>query len=284
MAKLNINGATLEVAQQGDGDTVLFVHGSNSDYRTWEAQMAEFSQHYRAVAFSRRFHWPNEKITEGADYSMLEHLDDLKALIQSLGETPVHLVGHSYGAFLCLLLAMREPQLIRSLVLGEAPVVTLFITMPPKPQQILKLLVTRPRTAVALIKFAATGLVPATKAMEQDDPEKSLRIFGPTVLGREAFNAMSPPRLAQARANNFKAEFVGSGFLPVESAAVRRVQIPALLVTSQQSQPLFHRLTDRLEALLPHTERASIPSASHIAHENNPAAYNAAVLDFLQRH
>ena len=284
MAKLNINGATLEVAQQGDGDTVLFVHGSNSDYRTWEAQMAEFSQHYRAVAFSRRFHWPNEKITEDADYSMLEHLDDLKALIQSLGETPVHLVGHSYGAFLCLLLAMREPQLIRSLVLGEAPVVTLFITMPPKPQQILKLLVTRPRTAVALIKFAATGLVPATKAMEQDDPEKSLRIFGPTVLGREAFNAMSPPRLAQARANNFKAEFVGSGFLPVESAAVRRVQIPALLVTSQQSQPLFHRLTDRLEALLPHTERASIPSASHIAHENNPAAYNAAVLDFLQRH
>jgi pimeloyl-ACP methyl ester carboxylesterase len=95
---------------------------------------------------------------------------------------------------------------------------------------------------------------------------------------------MSPPRLEQARANNFKAEFVGSGFLPVESAAVRRVQIPALLVTSQQSQPLFHRLTDRLEALLPHTERASIPSASHIAHENNPAAYNAAVLDFLQRH
>ena len=281
--KVDINGIDLEVMKQGNGETILFVHGSNGDYRTWNAQQSEFAKHFHTISYSRRYHYPNEKITEDADYAMVEHLDDLQKFIQSLDGKPVHLAGHSYGAFLSLLLAIREPQLIRTLILEEPPIFTLFITIPPKPQEILKLLVTRPQTAIAIIRFAMTGLNPATVAAERDDMDEALRIFGSAILGTETYNKMSPERLEQARINNFKAELLGSGFMPLDETHVSHIQTPTLLINGANSPALFHRFIDRLHELLPHSERIKISDASHIIHEDNPTAYNKAVLSFIEQ-
>ena len=110
MSNLIVNGVTLKYVEKGNGQPIVFVHGSASDYRTWKDQLDEFSADYKVIAYSRRYHWPNEPIPDDGDYSMLEHVDDLQALIRSLGIAPVHLVGHSYGAFVSLLLAVREPD------------------------------------------------------------------------------------------------------------------------------------------------------------------------------
>jgi pimeloyl-ACP methyl ester carboxylesterase len=62
---------------------------------------------------------------------MREHVQDLRAVVRSATAGPAHLVGHSYGAYLCLRLATEDPGLIRSLVLAEPPVFTLFTSSPP---------------------------------------------------------------------------------------------------------------------------------------------------------
>ena len=205
-------GATLECVEKGTGEPVVLVHGSASDHRTWQPQLDEFSKRYRTLAYSRRYHWPNEPIPDGADYSMDEHVDDLQAFLQSFGKAPLHLVGHSYGAFICLLLAMRDPGLVRTLVLAEPPVVTLFVSNSPKPSEILRLMLTRPRTAVAIIMFGATGLGPATAAARKGDMVSAMRIFGNAVLGPEFYGRLSQARLEQVAANAIEAEFLGSGF------------------------------------------------------------------------
>ena len=38
-----------------------------------------FAATYHVVAYSRRYHWPNDKIMSGADYSMDEQVNDLDA-------------------------------------------------------------------------------------------------------------------------------------------------------------------------------------------------------------
>lgn len=281
MASVDVGCSRFECVERGDGEPIVFVHGSAGDHRTWQHQLTEFGSQFRAIAYSRRYHWPNQKIGDGVDYSMNEHVDDLQAFIATLGVAPVHLVGHSYGAFVCLLLAMRQPQLVRTLVLAEPPVLTLFVSIPPKPMQILKLLVTRPRTAVAIVKFGAAGIGPATAAFRRGDMEAGMRIFGTAVLGREAFHRLSESRSSQVRDNLIKAEFLGSGFAPLDADRVRGVNRPTLLVTGQRSPRLFHRLTDRIQELLPHAQRIEIPAASHMMHEDNASAYNAAVLSFL---
>lgn len=284
MPKLHVNGTTLEYRAQGSGQPLVLVHGSASDYRTWRGQRHAFAARYHVVAYSRRYHWPNAPIPDGADYSMTEHLDDLEALLHGLQTGPAHLVGHSYGAFLALLLAMRQPDLVRTLVLAEPPVLTLFVSNTPRPIELLKLLVTRPRTAVAIVKIGAGGFAPARAAAERGDLEAAMRVFGNAVLGRDAYQRLSAPRLEEVHANAFRAEFLGSGFPPLEADQVRRVQAPTLLIAGQRSPPVFGCLVKGLAELLPNARRTGIAGASHMMHEDNPRAYNDAVLSFLAKH
>ncbi len=284
MAQVNVNGTALEYTEVGTGEPVVFVHGSASDYRTWHLQQEAFAERFHVITYSRRYHWPNEPIQAGADYAMADHIADLRAMLHDLDAAPAHLVGHSYGAFVCLLLAQQEPHLVKTLVLSEPPVITLFVSNTPKPLELLKLLATRPRTAAAIVKLGATGLGPASDAAERGDVEETLRLSGTAILGRGAYAGLSEDRKEQALINTIPAELTGSGFPPLEADQLRGVTIPTLLLTAQSSPSVFHRLADRLEELLPRTERAEISEASHIMHEDNAAAYNAAVLAFIEHH
>ncbi|NNF59579.1 MAG: alpha/beta hydrolase [Rhodothermaceae bacterium] len=286
MESLNVNGTALEYAEAGNGEPLVLVHGSANDYRTWDQQHDAFAEDYRVLAYSRRYHWPNESIPDGTDYAMQEHVDDLQALLRTLGAAPAHLVGHSYGAFLCLLLALREPSLVRTLVLAEPPVITLLTSNPPKPLELLKLFATRPRMAAALLRFGMTGVVPATQAFQRGDTDAGIRIFGDAVFGQGSYDRLPESRKALIQDNRtaIQAEFLGSGFMPLDADAVRQVQIPTLLVTGEHSISLFHRLTDRLRELLPQAEQVEIPGASHRMHQDSASAFNAAVLSFLAKH
>jgi pimeloyl-ACP methyl ester carboxylesterase len=172
MKQLELNKYKFNYIESGKGDFLVFVHGSASDYRTWGKQLEEFGKYYHAIAYSRRFHFPNEQISDKDDYSMTQHVEDLEVFLKFLSDKPVHLVGHSYGAFVCLLLAIKNPQLVRTLVLAEPPVVTLYVSNTPKPGEIIKLLLSKPKTAWAIIKFGAKGIAPATAALKQNNMEK----------------------------------------------------------------------------------------------------------------
>lgn len=284
MTNIAIDHTTFTYVEEGSGEPLILVHGSFSDYRTWQAQLEPFSRHFRTLAYSRRYHWPNDPIPEGRDYVMSEHVDDLAALIPKLDAAPAHLVGHSYGAFVCLLLAIRAPELVRTLVLAEPPAITLFVSNQPQPSELLPLLLTRPRTAIAIMKFGMQGAAPATEAVRQGNIDEAIRIFGHATLGPEAYARLSDGRRQMVRANFIEAEFLGSGFAPLDDEQVRGVETPTLLLNGEDSPALFHRVVDRLHELLPHSERVVIPHASHISHEDNPAAYQNAVLPFLMRH
>ena len=280
-AHLDIDGYRIAYTERGRGDPVLLVHGSVSDYRTWQEQLEFFGARFRTIAYSRRFHWPNEPIPSGADYAMDRQVADLAAVIEMLDVAPARLVGHSYGAYLCLLLAMRRPDLVRALVLAEPPVVPLFISDPPRPAELISLLATQPRTALAVMNFGARGLAPATKAFRNGREEEGLRIFGTAVLGAKRFAALSDARLGQVRDNLIPAEFLGSGFASLNDAEVRRVDKPVLLMTGARSPALFHHLCSRLGELLPDRRHIDIPEASHIVHEDNAPAFDQAVMTFL---
>lgn len=60
MPQAAINGTVLEYEVSGSGDTLVLVHGSASDLRTWHPQQEALAERFRVVRFSRRFHWPNE--------------------------------------------------------------------------------------------------------------------------------------------------------------------------------------------------------------------------------
>jgi pimeloyl-ACP methyl ester carboxylesterase len=287
LQRVAINGTNLAYLERGHGDPVVFVHGGYSDLRTWMPQIAGFPEKYRAITYSRRFARPNTDIGEGQDDQMVPHVEDLCALIRALDLGPSHLVGNSWGAFICLLAALREPTLVRTLVLGEPPALPLFISNDPAPGEILRLFMRNPRTALAIMRFAMKVIQPTEKAYRLGDVEEGTKTFVKGVLGADAYDALPEARRDQMRENQSAdvGQMLGAGFPPLSESDVQSIRTPTLLVTGERSPSILRRVvTDKLEALLPNVERVEISAASHIMHEENSAAYNDAVLNFLQSH
>src|SRR5207245_1852200 len=116
-----VTGAELRFVERGAGIPVVLVHGSLGTLENWGPQIDAFATRFRVIAYSRRYHWPNAAQPDGQGYSLSLHADDLIGLIEALGLERVHLVASSYGAYVALLVTLRRPDLVRSLVLAEPP-------------------------------------------------------------------------------------------------------------------------------------------------------------------
>lgn len=285
MPTATVNDVSLEYEESGVGESVVLVHGGVSDHRIWQVQRLALGQNYRAIAYSCRYHWPNKPAPPNAEQSVAVHVQDLDALIRTLAAGPVHLVGNSFGGLLCLLVTIRAPQLVRSLVLLEPFVLPFFVSLPPRPLEVLKLAMRHPRMAAVVVQFGARGLGPAQAAFEAGDLEHGLQLFIGAVLGQFGVARMTAARRQQARDNleTFAAQLTHTKFSLLDQDDLRRVTVPTLLLSGEQSPPLMRLLTDRLQEFLPHAERVNIPDASHDAHIDNPSAVTSAILTFLTR-
>ncbi len=279
-----VNGTSLAYREEGQGEPVVFVHGTASDLRIWQHQLPTVGERFRAIAYSRRYARPNTDIDRQTDDQMLPHVEDLALLLPQLGAAPAHLVGSSWGGFVSLLTAIRHPDLVRSLVLMEPPVVPLLVGSPPSLGALLKLLVTRPATALAFLQFGG-GAQKAQKAFSAGEDEKAMEIFSEAVSGREASERMPQAMREMVRENlgAARAQLLGAGFPPLTEQDVRSVRTPTLLLTGEHSPAFLLRLSDRLEELLPNVERHTIAGVSHVMQVEDPVAVNQAVVEFVSR-
>ena len=272
---VTVNGAELSYIERGSGDAVVFVHGSLGDYRAWGFQMEPFAQRYRAIAISRRRHWPNAWPEDNRECSVEVHAADLAAFVDALALGTPHLVGNSYGALSVLVMAARYPGLARSIVLGEPP--------------LLPWLEDSPDGAALFAAMRSNSWDPAGRAFQRGEPDAGVRLFINGVLGEGGYDRTPPP--VQSRMQENAAVFgieLGTPpetyFSGISRTDVAHINTPTLLVTGEVSPRMFHRVVDELAHHLPHAERAEIAGASHVMYASNPDAYNQTVLDFLARH
>jgi hypothetical protein len=111
---------------------------------------------------------------------------------------------------------------VRSLVLLEPPVLSLFVSTPPRPSQLLPLLVRWPRTALAILRFGAGTIAPAQRAFRRGDDDAALQAFGSGVLGKETFERLPEERHQQARENlnTVRAQLLGAAMHEEDPDAV----------------------------------------------------------------
>jgi len=281
-----INGVSLAYREVGRGEPVVLVHGGLGDLRTWAAQLEPLGARCRAIAYSRRYARPNEPIAPGAADPMPPHVADLVALLHTLGAAPAHLIGNSWGAFICLLTAIEHPEVVRSLVLEEPPLLPLVLGSGPRPQPavLAPSLRHRPRATLAVLAFGLRTSAPMAWAYRRRDAQQALQVFARGVLGRQALARLTPQRQQQMRktADTLQAEF-SAGFLPLIEPDLRAVRAPVLLLTGEHSPTIEGALSDWLAELLPDAEQVVVPGASHLMHEDNAAFVNDAIMGFVAR-
>jgi pimeloyl-ACP methyl ester carboxylesterase len=105
--------------------TIVFCHGYTLSLRSWVFQRRALkAAGYRVVLWDHRGHGRSGDGAKGS-YDIDQLGRDLSAVIsQVVPDGPMVLVGHSMGGMTLMALALQEPELIKSRVLGVAFVST----------------------------------------------------------------------------------------------------------------------------------------------------------------
>src|SRR6202453_3122674 len=103
-------------------EPILLIHGFASSYRMnwvgprWVDTLTEAGR--RVIAFDNRGHGQSQKLHAPADYHLDLMIRDAANLLAHLGVERADVVGYSMGARIASFLALSQPSLVRSLVLG----------------------------------------------------------------------------------------------------------------------------------------------------------------------
>jgi pimeloyl-ACP methyl ester carboxylesterase len=241
-----------------DGELVVLLHGIGGSRIAWEPQLSSLSAAgYLAAAWDM----------PGYGASAPPHEWSFDALaraaatwIRGFGEGAAHVVGLSMGGMVALHLALGNPNLVRSLVLCDT-----------SPQFGFDGATAAETWVEARLAPIRAGATPASMAT---DVFGSIMAPGATAVG-EAAAAMSR---------------IGAGAfedavrcLPTHDVRDQLAEIaaPTLVVVGEldrETPPSYARhLADRIAG----SRYTEIAGAGHISNLERPAAFDAAVLDFL---
>lgn len=267
MATLRVNGYDMAFTEEGGGDLLVLVHGSLSDYRHWAPQMHAFAATgLRTVAVSLRHYWPERWDGTGDGFTVDQHVQDLVAFITALGAGPAHLLGHSRGAHIAFRVAERHPEVVRRLVLAEPSGVLDESLLPPG---------SPPASYTAFI-------ADAVEEVRRGRIEEGLRSFYEYAVGPGSWDRLAEDRKQMGRDNAMTLHGqINEGRKPYTRASAAAISAPTLLVGGALTRQPFVTVLDGLAEALPNARRVVIPDAGHPMSRENPAAFNAAVLDFL---
>jgi pimeloyl-ACP methyl ester carboxylesterase len=113
----HIRAGELEIwtEQVGEGPDVLLIGGLGDTVESWQFQLDGLADRYRLVAFDNRGAG-RTAMPEGSLSAALM-ADDAAAVLRALDVPSAHVAGFSMGSAIAQELALRHPELVRSLVL-----------------------------------------------------------------------------------------------------------------------------------------------------------------------
>lgn len=115
MGAVRIPDGELWVEERGSGFPLLLIQGLGYATWAWRFQLPELSRRWRTIALDNR--GTGRSMKPPGPYSIDLLADDAAALLDALGIAQAHVCGISMGGYISQTLALRRPDLVRSLVL-----------------------------------------------------------------------------------------------------------------------------------------------------------------------
>jgi Predicted hydrolases or acyltransferases (alpha/beta hydrolase superfamily) len=121
---VDADGITTRVYEDGDGPTLLLLHGGDfgSLYSLagWSLNLESLARRFRVVAFDKLGQGGTANPESDDAYSYERLLRHALTVGETVLREPAHIVGHSMGALLAESIALARPGLVRSLVLVDS--------------------------------------------------------------------------------------------------------------------------------------------------------------------
>ena len=270
MAEIEVNGVRLYYELHGSGEPLALVHGSWGDATSWALVLPGLAESFRVLVYDRRGHSRSERpATPG---SVDEDGDDLAALLEALDFAPAHVVTNSYGGNIALRLAMRRPQLFRSLTCHEAP--------------LWGLLEDDPESQEALAQGARSLEAVGARIAAGDHEGAARQFVEEVVFGPGAWENELPPEVRAIWVQNaptFLDELQDREQLRIDTDALGRIAVEVRLTEGSESPPTFGRVIRRLLPLLPNATHELIDGTAHVPQLTTPELYVEVTTRALQQ-
>jgi pimeloyl-ACP methyl ester carboxylesterase len=262
MATLQVPGARLHYEQRGEGpETIVFAHGLLFSGRMFDGQVEVLRENYRCVAFDFRGQGKSEVTRRGYDMDTLA--EDAAALIEALGCAPCHLVGLSMGGFVGLRLAIRRPELLRTLVL-------ISTSADPDSAGIV--------AGYRRMAFVTRWLGPRIVARRVERI-----IFGEPFLNDPSREAERESWMRRIMANG-RIGMARAALGVIDREGVRdlleRIAVPTLILVGERDVATPPSKSERMHTRIPGSKLVVIPGAGHTLTVEDPGAVNAALAEF----
>lgn len=118
MPKVVVNGVDHHYVTAGEGPEVVMLHGFLGNLAVWHLQIVpQMRRNYRLVTYDLRGHGYSAVTPDG--YTPSQLAEDLRILLDELAIRKPVLVGHSFGADICMYFAYKYPSMVSKLVAIE---------------------------------------------------------------------------------------------------------------------------------------------------------------------
>jgi pimeloyl-ACP methyl ester carboxylesterase len=282
LERVNLPGAglnlTADVAGPADAPKILFLHGSGQTRQSWGTALAVARERgYRAFALDLRGHGDSDWSPAG-EYSLDVFANDLRCVIEYLGDAPV-LVGASLGGLASMLVTALPQPKVRALVLVD---ITPRVEMNGA-REVMAFMESAPDGYTSLDEAAdavAAYLPHRKRPKTTSGLLRNLRLRDGRYYWHwdPAFMQMGRDANAQFDADQAEIDMRK----PLEDAA-RAVKVPTLLIRGGRSRIVSDDSVREFLQLVPHAEFVDIAEADHMVAGDANDAFNEAVFRFIDK-
>jgi pimeloyl-ACP methyl ester carboxylesterase len=260
-----LDDARLYYETAGEGETLVLSHAAFLDSRMFDAQWGVLAEHFRVIRYDMRGYGRSSEAQVPAC-----RRDDLRRLLDALNVTKAHFVGCSNGGELMLDLALEQPQLVTSLTLvGSAP--SGFEMQGAPPRYLYEMFDAMQKGDVALANELQIRIWFDGEQRDPNDVDASLRE-----------KALTMNRIPVEHNTFLIADMQPlNPLLPPASTRLSEITCPTLIVVGALDHPQLLTAANLLADGILGASKIIIDAAGHVPSYEQPAAFNAALLNFL---
>jgi 3-oxoadipate enol-lactonase len=260
-----INGAQVYYEVAGAGHPLVMVHAGIADRRMWDQQFQDFAEHYKVVRFDQRGYGKTAMVA--GPYS---NHQDLYELLKFLGVPSAYLMGCSMGGAAIIDFALEHPDMVDTLIPVGAGLSGFEFKGGAEPPKIWQEM-DEAYKAGNLARVAEIGLqiwvVGTGRTPDQIDPAIM-------ALVREMYliSLATPDGLG-----------VNQPLDPPAANRLDQIKAPTLIVVGDRDTPVILAIAEWLEQHIAGAQKFVMPNTAHVPNMEQPAAFNARVLEFLSK-
>lgn len=263
---LEVGGQRVSVEQAGQGRPLVLLHGFGGSTLSWTAVLPELARQRRVVAIDLNGFGFTERPQDPSRYTLRGQGELVLAVLDALGIAHATFAGHSYGGAISLQLAATHPERVDALLLVDnampryaAARRSRLFHWRPLADLFVRSLALGNRNIARGLREAYFDDARVTRALVHAYAER-LRIEGV----KDAFYGLTAPSQEPP--------------VDLDLAAIAQ---PTLVVWGQEDELIDVASAEEKVRSMPHARFVALPGCGHSPMEECPAAFLAAVREFL---